>query len=109
VFDTTLKEKNGRITRGRYIKVNGSGLKTVGPQAFIAFVSADGSTVVNADLNTLLDNEPSQLLFLVPDGIHLGPYRLTITTHYSPSGGRELKTPHTTTFETVLTVVAPAP
>jgi hypothetical protein len=60
-----------------------------------------------ADLNTLLDNEPGQFLFRLPEDAILGPCQLTITTHYARNG-KELKTPHSFTFDVVLTVVAPA-
>jgi hypothetical protein len=76
-------------------------------RAALTFVPLDGSTVVYADLSTLLDNDPSQLLFLVPTDTPLGPCQLTITTHYTRNGS-ELKNPHSFTFDAVLTVVAPA-
>jgi hypothetical protein len=78
-----------------------------GPQAALTLVPLDGTAVVNVDLSTLLDNDPSQLLFRLPEDAPLDTYRLTITTHFAPSG-KELKTTHSATFDVVLTVVAPA-
>lgn len=103
VFDETLKEENGRIVRGGYIRINGRGIELAGPQASIEFVSNVYSQTFKADLATLLLNKPSELFIRVPGVAALGPNYIRITTHYSTSG--ILKTPRTTTFHLPLTVV----
>jgi hypothetical protein len=105
VTDKTLNETNGRITRGGYIRITGARLELTGPQAAVVFEPADGSPAVKVDLSNVLVNKPSELLVLVPDSVPLGPCRITIITHYSPSGGKVLTTPHIETFNTLLTVV----
>jgi hypothetical protein len=103
VTDMTLKSRNDRITRGGYIRIRGARLELTGPQAAVLFEPADGSRAVKASLSNVLVNKPSELLLLVPDSVPLGPCRITVITHYS--GGKELKTPHITTFNIPLTVV----
>jgi hypothetical protein len=105
VTDMTLKSRNGRITRGGYIRIRGARLELMGPQAAVLFMPADGSPGVKADLSKVLVNKPSEVILLVPDNVPLGPCRITHTTHYTPSGGKVLTTPHTVTFDTLLTVV----
>jgi hypothetical protein len=106
VFDMTLKVMNSKITRGEYIKLEGSGIEVVGPLAAIEFVSADG-TAVTADLNKVLLNKPSEVLVLVPAGVPLGVCYIRLTTHFSKSN-MVLKTPQTVTFKLPLTVAAAA-
>jgi hypothetical protein len=77
-----------------------------GPDAAVAFLSS--ASRYPADITKVLVNKPSELLILVPNALTPGSsYDLTITTDYSPSG-KLLKNPHTATFDTPLTAVAPA-
>jgi hypothetical protein len=107
VFDETLKEENGRIMRGGYIRINGRGIEIVGPQATIEFVSTLYNVITPADLSTLLLNKPSELFIRVPLTTAPGINYIRITTHYS-SAHELLKIPRTVTFHLPLTVVAPA-
>jgi hypothetical protein len=103
VTDLTLKSTNGRITRGGYIRIIGARLKLTGPRAAVVFEPVDGVSV-KADITKVLVNKPSEVLLLVPDSLPPGTCRITHITHYTPSG-HTLKTPHSTTFGMLLTVV----
>jgi hypothetical protein len=104
VFDMTLKEENGRISKGQYIKLNGSAIELQGPLAALEFVPISGAASVKADLIKVLVNKPSEVILLVPANAPLGGCLIRLTTQYL-SNGKLLKTPHTVTFNTQLTIV----
>jgi hypothetical protein len=107
VFDLTLKLENSKITRGEYIRLDGSGIELVGPLAALEFLPENG-TAVMADLTKVLVNKPSEVIVLVPAGVPLGICYIRLTTHYSKSN-KLLNTPQTITFKLPLTVVEAAP
>jgi hypothetical protein len=66
------------------------------------FIPAGGGAPVNVDPSDIVVNNPSGLIAVIPS-LAAGVYQVRITTQHG--GNRQLKTPHTFTFDKPLTVV----
>lgn len=81
-------------TAGRNFTLKGSKIKIAGddPSVGITFVAEDGTETKLAD-DMIAINEPSRLVFLVPDTLADGTYTLRVTTQYTSSSANLLKSP----------------
>lgn len=77
--DYTTESKNDTITPGAPAELRGSHLK-VDPQAAdqgIFFIASDGT---ETKVQTIMRNMPSNLIFMVPEGLASGDYELEVRT-----------------------------
>lgn len=104
VFDVRSNSLNHTITPGKPIKVTGSKVKIAGsdPTVGLWFEAVSGGIAVQADMNDVAQNNPSEIIALTPP-LAPGTYRVKLVTQYS-GGGHLRKTPHTAIFETPLLV-----
>ena len=102
VLDVKSGSVNDRLTPGRDIKIAGAKLKIAGddPSVGLYFVPAAGSPV-KVDPTDIVINNPAELIAVIP-ALTAGTYQVRIVTQYS--SGKNLKTPHTCTFDKELTV-----
>ena len=84
-----------RVKAGRAFTLHGKNIKVVGndPSVGITLTSSDSvETKIEGDL--IIQNDPSKVVFIVPESTADGEYELKLVTQYS-GGGVYLKTPHT--------------
>ena len=100
VRDAMTGSINDRITSGGGIEVSGRDIKVAGMDVNngVYFIAQDGT---ESKVATLITNEPSTLILIVPT-LTAGAYSLQIRTQYSH--GVNLKTPKIATFGQKLTV-----
>jgi hypothetical protein len=101
--DIVSGEINTRLTPGGGVKLVGSKMKLVGASADVGIHLKEINTeaVVNIPATSILDNEPSKMLFIVPANLPAGDYKLSITTQFA-NHTIQLKEPRTYTFDYVL-------
>ena len=98
VKDLQSGKTDGSLIRGHAAEVSGRKVKCV---------QKDGVTlheirlVVPTVVTDVLYNEPSRVVFNVPNDLAEGKYRLEIETYFSP-GGVMLKSPRTLTYNVTL-------
>ena len=96
--DTATRAPGFTATAGRNYTLTGSKLKVMGTheKVGITLTSSTGAvTKITEDMWAV--NDPSKLIFLIPGGLADGEYTLTITTQFTGSGTRLLKTPRSIT------------
>ena len=84
-----------RVKAGRAFTLHGKNIKVVGddPSVGITLTNSDSvETKIEGDL--IIQNDPSKVVFIVPESTADGEYELKLVTQYS-GGGVYLKTPHT--------------
>lgn len=95
VKDCSNEMKDGHMTPGRNFRVTGAYIRIEGDNENVGIslrnLSDDSVTKVTPDM--FGTNNPSELLFIVPPELKDGEYELTLTTQYSGSTKRLLKTP----------------
>jgi hypothetical protein len=89
---------NGTLTPGRDLQLSGAKLKIVGDKSEVGlyFVPVGGGAEAKVDPTDIVVNNPSELIAVIP-ALSAGTYRVRIITQYS--SGKNLKTPHTFTFD----------
>jgi hypothetical protein len=103
VTDLKTGAINGTLTPGRDLKFSGAKLKITGDKAEVGlyFVPVGGGAEIKVDPSDIVVNNPSELIAVIPP-LTAGTYRVKIITQFS--AGKQLKTPHTCTFDKDLTV-----
>ncbi|MDR1325182.1 MAG: DUF4469 domain-containing protein [Treponema sp.] len=103
VTDLKTGSINGALTPGRDVKLSGVKLKISGdnPSVGLYFVPAGGGVEVKVDPSDIVINNPAEVIAVIP-ALSAGTYHVRIITQFSRS--RDLKTPHTFTFDKELTV-----
>ncbi|AZZ58019.1 DUF4469 domain-containing protein [Riemerella anatipestifer] len=78
-----LEKANGILTEGKatFIKIDGDN-----PKNGIVFKNLDKQNEVKLTKDSIVLNEPSRLLILVPSDLEAGNYELSITTQYAKGG-----------------------
>jgi hypothetical protein len=106
VLDMRTGSVNDLLTPGRNAKISGGKLKVEGgdPSCGVYFVNATDGTKVKVDAADMVENVPGHLLIVIPT-LATGAYRLEVVTQYATSGGKLLKSPRSTAFDRLLTVV----
>lgn len=81
-------------TAGRNFTLKGSKIKVAGddPSVGITLTDSKGTETKITD-DMLAVNDPSKLIFLIPDGLADGTYTLKVTTQYGGNSKSFLKTP----------------
>jgi hypothetical protein len=105
VIDKRTGSVNDLLTPGRNAKISGGKLKVEGtdPSCGVYFANeADGSKV-KVDAADIVENLNAHLLVIVP-ALPAGTWRLEVTTQFTTSGGKTLKSPRTAVFDRLLTV-----
>ena len=90
--DTATRAPGFTATPGRAFEMRGSMIKIAGddPAVGISLTDADGEeTAITAD--RIVVNNPSNVIFILPEGLADGEYTVTMTTQYSR--GSLLKSP----------------
>ena len=105
VTDVSTGEVNTKLTPGGGVNVTGTRIKIEGDQTGVGIklVNEETKEETLVPMNSILDNSPSKLTFIVPAGLAAGDYRLMITTQHS-SARVLLKEPRTYSFEYLLEV-----
>ena len=105
VKDATTGKTDGTITAGGIIEVTGTKIKCVNADGTaigkVAFIDAESDTEA-ATVSTLAINDPSRLMFTVPE-LDEGDYILRIETYFT-GGSYLLKTMRMIEYEQHLTV-----
>jgi hypothetical protein len=98
VTDVKTGSQSHLLTPGRNIKIAGAKLKIDGddPAVGIYFEPEAGGAAVPVDASDIVVNHPAELIAVIPN-LAPGVYRLKIVTQYS--SGKNLKHPHTVTFD----------
>jgi hypothetical protein len=103
VTDVKTGTVNDLLTPNRNLKISGYKLKIVGddPANGVYFIDENGNRT-QVDPSDIVTNNPSELIVVIP-ALSAGTYKLEVTTQYSV--GAILKSPRSTIFERMLTVV----
>jgi hypothetical protein len=101
--DVTTEEVNTCITPGGGVNLVGVKIKVVGdePGVGLYLVEINTSTEVAIPKASILLNDPSKIMFIVPADLPAGDYKLKIVTQYSTSGPL-LKEARTYVFDYIL-------
>lgn len=94
VTDASTRAQDASATAGRAFTLTGSKLKVAGTDASvgITLTSSTGAvTKITEDLFVI--NNPSKVTFIIPAGLANGTYTLKLTTQYTSSVSKLLKTP----------------
>ncbi|OUO50410.1 hypothetical protein B5F77_12895, partial [Parabacteroides sp. An277] len=94
IINLKTKAEDGNAPRGGGIRIEGRELKVVGDAEEVGVFLVNALDVEEQLLDEqILTNKPSELVLLIPNDLTEGAYTLRITTQYTSSGGRLLKTP----------------
>ncbi|MEJ8607218.1 DUF4469 domain-containing protein [Riemerella anatipestifer] len=106
ITDKATGKADGTLTKGKNAEIKGTYIKIDGgnPKNGIAFKNLDNQNEVKLAKDSIVINEPSRLLILVPSDLEAGNYELSITTQ-SSKGTTLLKEPRTETLSTPITIV----
>jgi hypothetical protein len=102
--DVASGEINTGVTPGGGVKLTGSKIKVTGDAEGVGIhlTEVNTETVVNIPFTSILDNEPSKIIFIVPADLPAGDYKLSITTQFS-NNSTSLNEPRTYIFDYILT------
>ncbi|WP_243347595.1 DUF4469 domain-containing protein [Parabacteroides sp. FAFU027] len=105
LFDVTSKEVNSRLTPSSGVQLAGSKIKIAGdnPANGISLINQVTHEVIAIPSSALLLNDPSKIIFIVPQTLPQGDYKLSLTTQFSNSV-QTLKEPRTYLFDYLLNV-----
>jgi hypothetical protein len=105
VTDMRTSSVNDLLTPGRNAKITGNKIKIEGgdPSCGVYFVNAGTGERTKVDAADIVENKNTQLLVVTP-ALAEGSYYIEISTQFTGSGGRTLKTPRTALFDRLLTV-----
>ena len=104
IINLKTKAEDGNAPRGGGIRVEGRELKVVGDAEEVGvYLEKVGGLAEKLPDEAIFTNKPSELVILVPQDLTEGAYTLRITTQYTSSGGRLLKTPRS--IEVPITLV----
>jgi hypothetical protein len=105
VTDVTSGEVNSRLTPGGGANLSGSKIKVIGdhPTIGIRLINQATNKATVIPFTSLLNNDPSRIMLIVPATLAKGDYKLSLTTQFSTSGSF-LKEPRTYIFDCVLNV-----
>ncbi|MDY3521050.1 DNA-binding domain-containing protein [Riemerella anatipestifer] len=106
ITDKVTGKADGTLTKGKNAEIKGTFIKIDGdnPKNGIVFKNLDTQNEVKLTKDSIVLNEPSRVLILVPSDLEAGNYELSITTQYS-NGKTVLKEPRTETLSTPITIV----
>jgi hypothetical protein len=106
VTDVKTGSMNNLLTPNRNLRIAGQKLKIAGnvPEAGVWFINQDDGERVQVEASDIVTNKPSELIIIIPELRSGSSYKLEIVTCFT-GGVVLLKTPHTTQFNKVLTVV----
>ncbi|MDY3316018.1 DNA-binding domain-containing protein [Riemerella anatipestifer] len=96
ITDKATGKADGTLTKGKNAEIKGTYIKIDGdnPKNGIVFKNLDNQNEVKLAKDSIVINEPSRLLILVPLDLEAGNYELSITTQ-SSTGSVLLKEPRT--------------
>ncbi|MEE3725585.1 DUF4469 domain-containing protein, partial [Riemerella anatipestifer] len=96
ITDKVTGKADGTLTKGKNAEIIGTYIKIDGdnPKNGIVFKNLDNQNEVKLAKDSIVLNEPSRLLILVPSDLEAGNYELSITTQ-SSTGSVLLKEPRT--------------
>ena len=102
VKDLQSGKTDGTLIRGHAVEASGRKVKCVQQDGVtLGGLRLVSELEVGTDITDVLYNEPSRVVFNVPQDLAEGKYRLEIETYFSP-GGVMLKTPRTLTYNVTL-------
>ncbi|PST44556.1 hypothetical protein CYV15_05525 [Riemerella anatipestifer] len=106
ITDKATGKADGTLTKGKNAEIKGTYIKIDGdnPKNGIVFKNLDTQNEVKLAKDSIVINEPSRVLILVPSDLEAGNYELSITTQ-SSKGTTLLKEPRTETLSTPITIV----
>lgn len=95
VLDRATGLTNGTASQGFPLEILGNKIKVEGDDELVgvSLVDVDGAET-KIDLRKLTDNDPSRVVFVVPEGLKNGVYYVRLTTMHCGSG-QFLKAPRT--------------
>jgi len=95
IEDCSNNAADGHMTPGRNFRITGSRLRVEGddPGIGITLRNLDDDQITTVDLDMFGTNNPAEVVFIVPTGLIDGDYELTLTTQFSGTKQRFLKTP----------------
>ncbi|MDY3319749.1 DNA-binding domain-containing protein [Riemerella anatipestifer] len=96
ITDKATGKADGTLTKGKNAEIKGTYIKIDGdnPKNGIVFKNLDNQNEVKLAKDSIVINEPSRVLILVPLDLEAGNYELSITTQ-SSTGSVLLKEPRT--------------
>lgn len=105
VIDVTSNQVNTRLTPGGGVNVSGTRIRIVGEAdgVGLSLINQANKEVVPIPMSAILTNDPSKLIFVVPQNIPAGDYKLSIGTQFSTASVL-LKEVRTFIFDYVLNV-----
>ncbi|TAJ11898.1 DUF4469 domain-containing protein [Marinilabiliaceae bacterium JC017] len=106
VTDVTTGEVNNRLTPGGGANLEGSKIKLVGSEAGVGIklTNQDTQEETVVPMTSVLVNSPSAISFIIPAGLPIGEYSLSIGTQFS-NAGTLLKEVRTYQFDYLLKVI----
>ena len=106
ISDLSTGKMDGTLTRGFVAELRGTFIRIVGEDPSVGVWLHEMETGVETRLpeTSLVLNEPSRLLLLIPAALPTGEYELHVTTQFS-RGHQLLRAPRTARLSSPLTVV----
>jgi hypothetical protein len=97
--DMVTEASDGTLTKGRNAELKGSYIKIAGdhPDCGIFFVNTTSGEATKLPAESIVLNEPSRLMLLIPESMVAGEYELKVTTQYT-KGNTLLNSPRSCTF-----------
>lgn len=99
VTDTSTGKNDGTLTKGYAAEIKGYFLKIEGedPNCGVTFTEMTTRAVTKIDTRSMVANEPSKLIVLLPATMSSGQYELAVTTQFNRTS--ILKHPRTAVFD----------
>lgn len=93
--DCSTEQTDGHLSPGRNFRLTGSYIRVDGDNENVGITlrNLSDDTVTKVEPDMFGTNNPSEVIFIAPTGLKDGEYELTLTTQYSGSTKRLLKTP----------------
>jgi hypothetical protein len=105
ITDLKTSATDGSVTPGFNAEIKGAYIKLVGdnPTCGVSLRNLDTQDSIKLEASSIVLNEPSRLLLLIPADLPKGTYELSLTTQFA-AGNKPLKQPRTATLNSNVVV-----
>ena len=105
ITDLSTGKSDGSIRRGFNAELKGAYIKLAGtdPSVGVYLHGIDTGEEIKLPETSIVINEPSRVLLLIPGEVAVGSYELHVTTQYTV-GSHPLKTPRTAVLSTIVSI-----
>ncbi|MDR2584004.1 MAG: DUF4469 domain-containing protein [Fibromonadaceae bacterium] len=105
VVDIKTGSVNDILTKGRNLRIHGHKIKIAGENEAngVYFINQETEARIKVDKSDFVNNNPSELIVVIPESLTAGTYRLEVKTQFGGNSKSILKEPRCCVFDKTLT------